>query len=69
MILFNFLPLIIAVSAIFWVTIFLQTYLHFPKMEKLQRIELSVKNATALAVILACIVALALFWISENFFN
>ncbi|NOZ80627.1 MAG: hypothetical protein GXP63_03045 [DPANN group archaeon] len=37
---------------------FLQTYLHFPKMERQKRIALSVKNATIMGVAMTAIVVI-----------
>ena len=44
------IPAVFSVFA--WVTVFMETYRHFPKMDKTKRIWMSVQSATLLAVIL-----------------
>jgi len=60
----------IAVSAFFvlllWLMIFLQTYQHFPKMEKRKRLLMSIGNATALSLSVA-ILAIASLWLLLEF--
>jgi len=51
--------------AILWVMVFLQTYMHFPKMEKQKRLFMSVINATALSLSLLVLVVVSL-WLLMN---
>ena len=53
------IPFIVLGGIIIWIMIFLGTYPHFPKMDKLKRIKLSVVNATIMAVVLMVIVFIA----------
>ena len=44
------LPAIFSIFA--WITVFMETYRHFPKMDKAERIWMAAKSATLLAVTL-----------------
>jgi len=50
------LPLMAIFGSLLWIMIFLQTYRHFPKMDKSQRISLSVSSATIATVAVMAIV-------------
>lgn len=42
----------VVLSVIAWIMVFLETYRHFPKMEKAKRISMSVQSATLLALVI-----------------
>jgi len=46
---------------IFWAMIFIQTYMHFPKMEPRKRLMMSLKNATVLVLVVCLGTAIALY--------
>jgi hypothetical protein len=46
-----------------WLMIFLETYRHFPKMEKNQRIRMSFVNATELALFISILCYVTLYLI------
>jgi hypothetical protein len=46
---------------ILWIQIYLNTYMHFPQMDKHQRILMSVKSATIAAVTLMIAVSLFMY--------
>jgi hypothetical protein len=50
-------------ALVFGIMIFLGTYIHFPMMEREKRIEISLKNAVSLALILLLLVYISLFFI------
>ena len=50
-------------GACLWTIIFLNTYMHFPKMEKKERIKLAVSNATIPTVLVLAIILLSLWLI------
>jgi uncharacterized membrane protein YidH (DUF202 family) len=50
------LPLMAIFGSLLWIMIFLQTYRHFPKMDKHQRISMSVSSATIATVAVMAIV-------------
>jgi hypothetical protein len=52
------MPFILFGGITIWVMIFLETYLHFSKMHKHDRIKMSVTNATILALLLMVIFSL-----------
>jgi len=55
-------------GALLWLSIFLTTYIHFPRMEPKKRIRLSLLNATAiLGILLIC--SLAFFLILKLLLN
>jgi len=60
-------PIVIAFGISFWLMIFLNTYRHFPKMNKENMIWMSIVNATVLTLILIGLVYLALWFILGNF--
>ena len=49
-------PIIALFGSIGWVTFFIEVYPHFPKMDKSQRIAMSIGIATALTIFLILIV-------------
>ncbi|MEM4554678.1 MAG: hypothetical protein QXT25_02410 [Candidatus Anstonellaceae archaeon] len=53
-------PMAIAFGAFAWILVFAETYRHFPKMEKVKRIEYSAKQATFLVAFLVAAVLAAL---------
>jgi len=57
------IPFIILGGIIIWIMIFLGTYPHFQKMEERKRIELSVTNATIMAVTLMVILSIAMYFL------
>jgi len=61
------LPIAIGFGIPFWLMIFLNTYRHFPKMNKENMIWMSIVNATVLTLILIGLVYLALWFILGNF--
>lgn len=50
-----------------WIYVFLQTYIHFPKMEKSKRLRMSIEQATLLSFSIIAIAFLGLY-ISMRFF-
>ena len=54
-------------GTLFWITIFMQTLRHFPKMDKHQRIMMSAASATLLTFILLAITYLALIFLLRGF--
>ncbi|MBU5689489.1 MAG: hypothetical protein KQA41_04710 [Candidatus Aenigmarchaeota archaeon] len=46
------MPIIILFGIFGWITIFLETWRHWPKLETKKRIEMSVSNATFLTLFL-----------------
>nr|AQS28351.1 hypothetical protein [uncultured archaeon] len=67
----NLLIVYMAVPLPFWIAlwlmIFLNTYRHFPKMERGERLRLSAINATVPTLILIGIIYLALWFVLQNF--
>lgn len=61
--LFVTLPVALMFALVFGIMIFLGTYIHFPMMEREKRIEISLKNAVSLALILLLLVYISLFFI------
>jgi hypothetical protein len=61
--LFVTLPVAVMFAFVFGIMIFLGTYIHFPKMERKKRIEISLINAVSLALILLLLVYISLFFI------
>lgn len=39
----------------FWIMIFIATYVHFPKMDKANRLEMSISSATILTIVMLLI--------------
>jgi hypothetical protein len=58
---FQSLPVALLFCAILWVMVFLETYGHFPKMERGQRLGMSAANATALSLALLALVVISLY--------
>lgn len=54
-----FLPIILIFAALGWITIFLETWRRWPKLERTKRIAMSVSNATFLS--LAVVAAVYIF--------
>ena len=61
--LFVTLPVAVMFTLVFGIIVFLGTYIHFPMMEREKRIEISLKNAVSLALILLLLVYISLFFI------
>ena len=59
------IPAMILGGIIIWIMIFLGTYPHFPKMDKLKRIEFSVTSATIMAIALMIILFIAINWLMK----
>lgn len=51
-----FLPIAVIFGIIEWIIVFLETYRHFPKMERQKRIRNSVYDATIMSVIMTAII-------------
>jgi len=54
------IPVVAVFGIIGWIMIFLETYMHFPKMDKRERIKMGVINATVIVLILIAVVYLSL---------
>ncbi len=59
-------PFALLFGSLLWVTIFLQTYRHFPKMDPRQRVWMSCKSATTMTVALLAIVCVFLYLIIQQ---
>ena len=53
-------------AAIFWMMIFIETYVHFPKMGRKQRLEMSLSSATILSTVLLVFVYIALYFVLKH---
>ena len=62
-----YLPISLPFILALWIMIFLQTYMHFPKMEKSKKIQLSAGSATLLSAILWLITYIAFYFTVEVF--
>ncbi|MCX8175238.1 MAG: hypothetical protein N3E51_03470 [Candidatus Micrarchaeota archaeon] len=51
----------LAFAVPFWLMVFANTYRHFPKMEPKKRLSMSIRQATALSLILLAIVFISLW--------
>ena len=51
---------------IFWLQIYMETYRHFPKMDKHKRIIMSATSATVATIILLIAVTLFMYWLFEH---
>jgi uncharacterized membrane protein len=56
-------PLVAVFGIIGWTMVFLETYMHFPKMDKRERIKMGAINATVLVLILIVVVYLSMLTI------
>lgn len=54
------IPVVAVFGIIGWTMIFLETYMHFPKMDKRERIKMGVVNATVIVLILIVVVYLSM---------
>ncbi len=54
------IPIVAVFGIIGWTMIFLETYMHFPKLDKGERIKMSAINATVLVLILMAVVYLSM---------
>lgn len=61
-----YLPISIPFVLALWLMIFLQTYIHFPKMEKSKRIKESATNATILSAVLWLLTCAAFCFLVER---
>ena len=59
----------IGFGSILWLMVFLQTYLHFPKMEKDKRLQTSIEMATSLALAMIVLSMVALYITLRFFFG
>ncbi len=55
-----FASIMLVFGLVGWLMVFLETYRHFPKMEKTERIRLSVTNATVMTIMLVVVCYIAL---------
>ena len=55
------LPIALLFTAILWIMVFIETYMHFPKMDPKQRLGMSLFNASVLSVFLLVFVFIALY--------
>jgi hypothetical protein len=54
------IPVVAVFGIIGWTMIFLETYMHFPKLDKGERIKMGAINATVLVLILMAVVYLSM---------
>jgi len=54
------IPVVAVFGIIGWIMIFLETYMHFPKLDKRERIKMGAVNATVLVLILIAVVYLSM---------
>ncbi len=54
------IPVVAVFGIIAWTMIFLETYMHFPKMDKRERIKMGVVNATIIVLVLMAVVYLSM---------
>jgi heme/copper-type cytochrome/quinol oxidase subunit 4 len=54
------IPVVAVFGIIGWTMIFLETYMHFPEMDKKERIKMGAVNATVLVLILIAVVYLSM---------
>jgi hypothetical protein len=54
------IPVVAVFGIIGWIMIFLETYMHFPKLDKRERIKMGAVNATVLVLILIVVVYLSM---------
>ncbi|MBM3234091.1 hypothetical protein FJZ19_03280 [Candidatus Pacearchaeota archaeon] len=64
----SILPLVLGFGLIFWIMIFLESWRHFPRMNKEERLWHAIESATTVTLILIAIVLLLLWFILNNFF-
>ena len=57
------LPIAAFFGGLFWLMIFLASYMHFPKMEKSERLKMSLENATLMTLLIFGMVALVMMFL------
>ena len=62
-------PITIPIGILLWISAFLNTYKHFPKMGKKERWILSISNATGITIGILGIVYIALIFVARNFLS
>ncbi len=61
------LPAALLFGPLFWAMVYLQTYRHFPKMERRKRVVHAATAATVLTLFLLAVVLLALYLVARSF--
>jgi hypothetical protein len=59
-------PFIAVFGGLLWLMIFLQTDMHFPKMDRASRLRMSITNASVLTAVLLGAVILFMYFILAN---
>jgi len=63
---FATVPVVAVFGIIGWIMIFLETYMHFPRIDKKERIKMSAVNATVIVLVLIAVVYLSILVILER---
>jgi len=64
-----FVPIATMFGIIEWVIIFLESYRHFPEMEKQKRIKNSVYNATIMTIVMTAIIYFFMYIMFQIFLS
>jgi hypothetical protein len=59
-------PIMLGFGALLWIMIFLESYRHFPKMSKTERMQRAVTNATIATIAVLAVVYASLYFTATH---